>query len=311
MATIGIVRPGIEHGSQHGLAHSAELVAGVLASAGHDVRRHDIDHAPPGSPFDLVILFERITEQWLGIGSVTVLIPNPEWFLDECVELLGGIDVVFAKTRHAVAVFEARGCAVVHTGFTSRDQLLPGVERSFGRWLHVAGSSRHKGTELLVEVWADNPDFPQLTIVQAPEFLQRTPPPNVTLFDEYLPGPIVQFLQNRSGVHVCPSEAEGWGHYIVEGLSVEAVVVTTDGPPMNEIVDTSRGILCAYTSTEPMRFGTRYFVSPEILEATVRATLERDPNELVQLGRRARAFYLENHAAFVGRLTAAVDDLTP
>lgn len=44
--------------------------------------------------------------------------------------------------------------------------------------------------------------------------------------------------------------------------------------------------------------------------ATGRSTLERDTDELLELGRRARAFYLENHTAFVERLTNAVDELT-
>ncbi|MEY2460196.1 MAG: hypothetical protein QOG30_2026 [Acidimicrobiaceae bacterium] len=306
MATIGIVRPG----SEYGLMHSAEIVAGVLETAGHDVHRHDMYRPSNGARFDLVILFERIVEHWLGVASVTALIPNPEWFLDEFVDLLGHIDLVLAKTHDAVAAFEARGCDVVHTGFTSRDQFLPDVERRPGRWLHVAGSSRHKGTDTLVDVWAANPDFPQLTILQPPGMLGRPPPANVSLVVEHLPDAVVQFLQNRSGVHVCPSEAEGWGHYIVEGLSVGAVVLTTDAPPMNEVVTPARGMLCAYASSTPMRFGQKYAVAPDALEATVRATLEHDPDDLLELGRRGREWYLENHAAFVTRLTDAVDDLT-
>ena len=308
MAAIGIVRPG----SQHGLVHSAELVAGVLETAGHDVHRHDLANEPSKDlVFDVVILFERIVDHWLGLAEHTVLIPNPEWFRDEFVDLLGGIDVVFAKTHDAVAAFESRGCVVVYTGFTSRDQFLPGVERSLGRWLHVAGGNQQKGTNTIVEVWTANPEFPQLTIVHTPPVtLRLSPPPNVWVLADYLPGPIVQFLQNRSGVHVCPSEAEGWGHSIVEGLSVGAVVLTTDAPPMNEVVHPDRGSLCAYTTSTPQRFGRAYYVSPDMLEATVRATLERDTDELLELGRRAREWYLENDAAFARRLTAAVDDLT-
>jgi glycosyltransferase involved in cell wall biosynthesis len=124
-----------------------------------------------------------------------------------------------------------------------------------------------------------------------------------------VPDAIVQVLQNRSGVHVCPSEAEGWGHYLVEGMSAGAVVITTDAPPMNEIVQPEHGVLCDYSTSTPMHFGTKYFVSPEALEAAVRSTLERDPADLQAMGRLARACYLDNHRAFVARLTTAVAEL--
>jgi glycosyltransferase involved in cell wall biosynthesis len=307
MATIGIVSPP----SQHGIAYSTELLVEVLGAAGHDVRRQRNEEAPPDNvDFDVVLFLERIAEQWLHIATHTVLMPNPEWFRDEFIELLDGIDVVFAKTLDAVRAFEARGCTVVHTGFTSRDQFLPEVDRRFDRWLHVAGLNQQKGTHTVVDVWAANPDFPELTIVQTPpEKLRRPPPPNVALFEAYLPAAIVQVLQNTSGVHVCPSEAEGWGHYIVEGLSVGAVVLTTDAPPMNEHVTPDHGVLCPYATSVPQRFGTAYHVAPDDLAAAVRSTLNRDVEDLCGMGRRARQFFLDNHASFVKRLTAAIDEL--
>ncbi|MEA2901476.1 MAG: hypothetical protein QOH36_1363 [Actinomycetota bacterium] len=309
MATIGLVAPP----SRHGLGTSADLVARVLGDAGHDVRRHVTDEPPPAQArFDLVILMEVLVEHWLGVGAPTALIPNPEWFLDEFVGLLDGVDVVFAKTHDAVAAFEALGCQVEFTRFTSRDRWLPAVGRDPRSFLHVAGKSHQKGTNTLVDVWAANRDFPRLTIVRTrPRLSRRRMPRHVTLLDEYLPDGWLQVLQNRAAVHVCPSEAEGWGHHIVEGLSVGAVVVTTDAPPMNEILRPDRGILCAYRSSAQQRLGTAYQVDPDALAAAVRATLERDPAELARLGRRARSFFLENDADFRQRLVAAVNRLVP
>jgi glycosyltransferase involved in cell wall biosynthesis len=308
MATIGIVSPR----SRHGLSSSTEIVAGVLAGAGHVVRCYAIRQSPPWrARFDVVIFLERIAKHWLRVASHNAVIPNPEWFFDEYVDMLDDIEVVFAKTHDAVSAFERLGCTVVHTGFTSRDNWLPDVEPDPKRWLHLAGQSEQKGTKTVVDVWAANPDFPELTIVQSPSppSTTRPMPTNVRLLDDYLPGPVVQALQNESAVHLCPSEAEGWGHYLVEGLAVGAVVLTTDAPPMNEIVRPNRGILCPYGASEPQRLGTNYYVSAEALEATVRSTLDLGANQLATLGRNARAFYVQNHHDFVGRLTAAVEGL--
>ncbi|MEA2827990.1 MAG: hypothetical protein QOG43_2429 [Actinomycetota bacterium] len=307
MATIGIVSPR----SRHGLAVSAEVVARALAGAGHDVHRHVAEEEPPaGIRFDVVIFLQVVVEAWLGVGSRTALIPNPEWFLDEHVELLPGIDLVLAKTHDAMAAFQALSCDVELVRFTSRDCWLPAVERDYRAFVHVAGKSHQKGTNTMVDVWAAHPDFPRLTIVRTrPRRSRRRMPPNVTLLDDYLPAGWVQVLQNQAGVHVCPSEAEGWGHHIVEGLSVGAVVITTDAPPMNEVVRPDRGILCGYLSRAPQRLGTSYQVSPDALAAAVRSTLEREPDELAAMGRRARAFFLDNDADFRRRLVAAVGRL--
>jgi glycosyltransferase involved in cell wall biosynthesis len=49
-------------------------------------------------------------------------------------------------------------------------------------------------------------------------------------------------LQNK-GVHVCPSLAEGFGHYLNEARASGALVITTDMPPMNELVRPEAGVL--------------------------------------------------------------------
>ena len=55
-------------------------------------------------------------------------------------------------------------------------------------------------------------------------------------------------LQLSSGVHICPSEREGYGLYLAEGRAAGALVVATDHAPMNEQVRQCRGaaaVLCA------------------------------------------------------------------
>jgi len=44
---------------------------------------------------------------------------------------------------------------------------------------------------------------------------------------------------------MCPSIMEGYGHYINQARAAGALVLTTDGHPMNELVDEESGILVA------------------------------------------------------------------
>ncbi|KAF6265542.1 hypothetical protein COO60DRAFT_1697805 [Scenedesmus sp. NREL 46B-D3] len=46
----------------------------------------------------------------------------------------------------------------------------------------------------------------------------------------------VRALQTSIGLDICPSEREGFGHYLNEARAAGAFVMTTDHPPMNELV---------------------------------------------------------------------------
>ena len=77
-------------------------------------------------------------------------------------------------------------------------------------------------------------------------------PPNVLLIDRYLNEVRRQHLQATHGIHVCPSESEGYGHTIAEGMALGAVVVTTNTPPIDELVGRDRGYLVAASRQKPM-----------------------------------------------------------
>jgi hypothetical protein len=51
-------------------------------------------------------------------------------------------------------------------------------------------------------------------------------------------------MLNSHLFHVCPSQYEGWGHCLHEGLGVGAVVLTTDAPPMSYFVDPNFRMQC-------------------------------------------------------------------
>lgn len=62
-------------------------------------------------------------------------------------------------------------------------------------------------------------------------------------------------LQLSHGVHICPSEREGFGHYINEARAASALVITTNHPPMNELITAATGVLIpaqhTFSHTDP------------------------------------------------------------
>ncbi len=308
-----------------GLRRDAEIVEGLLLDAGACVtasswyldgrnravrKLQTVIRRRWRRRFDVCIYLERAPAHLLRQGRRTWLIPNPEWLEPER-GVLSRVDLILAKSRHAVATLADLGRPVVYTGFTSVDRLDPSVTRSDGV-LHIAGRSWQKGTGAVLSAWERHPEWPLLTVLHRPQEHRGAPfavhAPNIRYVSDHLADEEVRRLQNECAVHLCPSEAEGFGHTINEGLSVGAVVVTTDAPPMNELVQEDRGLLVPWERSEPMAHGTRYFVTPEALEAAVSSVLGMSVEERMSVARRARTSFEQTRREFADRLLALALD---
>jgi len=255
------------------------------------------------------LFIEDICPAWLNYGDLNVLIPNQEWCRAGTYGLLDKLDFVLCKTRYAEEIFNRLGCRTLYVGFTSSDRYDSAITKDFGQCLHVAGHSLQKGTGTLAKIWAEHPEWPSLTIVtRNPELTLGIRANNISLradvSDEEL-----TLLQNRCGVHICPSEAEGFGHYICEAMGCAAVVVTTDAPPMNELVSSERGILVLAGGKKPQSLGYNYYVDEQALESSIERVLKMPDREKVVLGGAARNWFLSEKAAFAERMGRAVETI--
>lgn len=256
---------------------------------------------------DLVLHLERIFRSWTSAGALNAAVPNQERYPRSHIGKLRRVDMVWAKTRHAEAIFSALGCATRHIGFTSPDRGERGVAKRWDRFLHVAGGSTLKGTAGIVALWERHPEWPELVIVQKADNAPKVNLANVRVVSRYLPDHELRRLQNECGVHLCTSSAEGWGHYILEGMSCASLVVTTDAPPMNEHIRPGTGILIPYSGTEPRHLGTNFFFDSGKLEAAI-AQLVRMPDDAkAAIGRNAALRFAEIDRAFPASLETALE----
>jgi len=256
--------------------------------------------------FDVNLLLERIRPEVFPLARRNVLLPHPEWFDPHDRAPLARIDRVFALTQHAVPIFEQLGKRVDYVGFTSEDRLDRDVprERAF---FHLAGRSPNKGTEPLLALWRRHPQWPTLTVVQNPRSARPgAPAANIRHLIGYLDDAQLKRLQNAHRFHLCPSETEGFGHYLVEAMSVGAVTLTVDAPPMHEMVTSARGVLVPYARTGTQNLATTYFFDEAQMAAAIARTLALSDAELDRIGAAARAWYEANERAFHERINAAV-----
>jgi len=255
------------------------------------------------------IHLERIHGRFVGYGHNEFVIPNQERFPYRQLKALRKMKAVLCKTQHAAEIFGALGLAVRYIGFTSEDKLVHKAQPDYGRFLHVAGRSTEKGTATILKIWESHPQWPTLTIIQNPANAPQRVPTNVKLITEYLSNDNMKLMLNQHGVHLCPSRCEGWGHYIVEAMSTRACIVTTDAPPMNELIAPERGLLVPYTSESPRHMGVAYDVDEIALEQTIAELIDKPTEEKSAIGQSARLWYEQNHTAFLKRFAQVVEEL--
>jgi glycosyltransferase involved in cell wall biosynthesis len=263
--------------------------------------------------YDVNLFVESVESVYLPQAAANFLLPHPEWFRDDQHQYLPAIDRVLCLTQDGTDAFARLGAPTQLVGFTSPDRWDRGVSKAGGSYLHIAGRSEQKGTRALLDVWLRHPEWPRLTVVQrevtsSGATIEAVHAPNVDHILHRVDDAELRRLQSAAPVTLCPSEAEGFGHCIVEAMSCGSLTLTTDAPPMNEFVSPERGIVVRYTHSEPQRLGTVYHVDRDDLEAKIEYIVQMEPDERDERGRQARAWYEENDRRFRQRFVQVLQD---
>ncbi len=282
---------------------------GVSAKVVHRKSRSVYDFLRRRKVADTMIHLERIRGLWLNAADRHWLFPNQEFFRKWYLPRLRYVDRIFAKTRHAERIFSRHSPHCIYSAFTSRDRKMASVEKNPKRFLHAAGNSKHKGSEMVVDLWSRHPEWPELVLVRSERKAPLSVPANITLMRGYLDDTQMQRIQNSCGIHLCPSRAEGWGHYILEGMSCGAVVVTTNAPPMNELVAPGEGLLVPWHRARPENLGYEYLADPEALEKIIEDLLQRSEESLQEISRAARRKFESIDRDFTIRIEGIFRDL--
>ena len=285
----------ITHFNGVGLETDYRLLKTCLEDLGHCVNGVSwVDQHFPNA--DINIFFESFDIDRFSSARLNWYVPNPEWFVNRTEEL-ANFDLILCRTKEAERIFQKLNQRTKYLGFTSPDCYRREIEKDYTKIFHLGGGSHQKGTQNILNLWKNSPFFPHLTVVT---HLNLVFPPcqnNLTLLNHRLSEADLYYHQNHCGIHLCPSEAEGFGHYIVEAMSAGAVVLTTDAPPMNELI-TESICLVPYTVSSAQRLGSRYFVDPQHLYQLIHRVLQLSKEELELIGAENRKAYLNMKKRF-------------
>ena len=289
-----------------GLTTDYLLLKELLSSWGHEVTGIQYNE-PERHHADLNIFCEVLVKELMTLAPANWVFPNPEWWFEEYDRLLVNVDKVLCKTRDAHRIFSYTG-KEVHVGFESRDKYNSATPKH-RRFLHIAGESALKGTAAVLKAWKEFQIPHQLTVVRniprvRPEmeryWIQAEsllPIQNVTVLGRVSDEQVTE-MQNSHLFHILPSEYEGWGHCIHEGMGCAACVLTSDAPPMEELlgfhIPTERGAV--------LRRATLHHCPPSRIAEYVETVWSFDHDEMLRNGAFLRGAFLEERKEFRRRL---------
>jgi hypothetical protein len=292
---------------------------------------HIISHPEVGKKVDINLFIEHP----IGIiyGIETLFPADKHWLMVNhemltITRFLRKIDKFICKTNYSKKLMtnllknKKYTGEIIYTKHTSSD-IEPG-KKDWNLFVHFAGKSHLKQTEKVLKAWIDNKGFsefgsPKLVITcrrgclndrinyMLEDFVQcgnkkvHKDYPNIQVYsmipnDEYLK------LQRKAGVYICTSLTEGYGHYLNEGRSAGSVIITVDGPPMNELVTSENGILIEPRKKVPiskligsqMREGLAFEIGSNQVAEAVKKYYSLSHDEKVEKGRKSREMYLDD-----------------
>jgi glycosyltransferase involved in cell wall biosynthesis len=269
------------------------LLTEIMSTAGHTVTW--VDWQRPHMPrVDVAIFLELWNPRLARYAKKTVGIFNLEWFQPVWRRDLPRITQLWAKSVECHEAFQRMRLRNNNfTGFASRDLEDLSVPRQ-PTALHLRGHSDFKNTQAVIDAWRADPSLPPLTIISAvplevPHYVRVLG----RISDEDL-----RREMNTATYHVCPSRAEGWGHYITEALSVGAVVLTTDASPMNEHARPGWGVLIPPAESSPHGMVKVHSVSAQAIGDAMRRAVSIPSDELARMSRSARAHFERRNREF-------------
>lgn len=299
-----------------GLQQDYEILKSRLEALGHTVFPVQYGKEQPIEKVDVNVFLELVMPQVFAYAPEQWCVPNPEWWLPN---LWGRhtsrVNRFLCKTPDCLRVFESTSSGrAVYMPFRSQDMLDEGVVAARG-FLHMAGRSQTKNTPAIIEAWRRSLVPAPLTLVTSnAEFLKAAAGIRNVSCVERATEEEKRALLNGHLFHLCPSQYEGWGHYLHEALSVGAVIVTTNAAPMNGFPGMDARLLVASFRKMPHGVAHLHTVRPEdVAEAAIRA-LSMDDAEINGIRDGARSAYEAELVAFneasekiFGRVADGVD----
>jgi glycosyltransferase involved in cell wall biosynthesis len=305
--------------SSRGLAKDAHLLYDLLHGLGHVVLLQQYDEPSQGQ-VDLSIFLETVVADLIPSSKAAPwIIPNPEFIYDRDINVIRErFSRVLCKTNEAFRICsELFPEQAVYTEFMAQDRYDATVKRE-RKFLHVCGSSQVKNTTAVIDAWRwhhNGKGIDAPLVVVSDWFEEENLPPLPWVNDHWeqkvslvknISDDELKRLQNECMFHLQPSGTEGFGHTLRESLSVNAILVTTGVPPMNEI---ESAYFVPSVGSYQFHQATIHEVSPLAIHEAAQGLLSLKERDFPAWD--TRKIFLKGNEEFKENFTALLENFNP
>lgn len=317
-----------EHNSA-GIQMDAQVLARAIKKNTDLTTKIVMSSKTPYQYSDLNIFLECFDAKATAYSKTNWLIVN--WELLPSPQQFKKIDKVLCKHKACINTMQKfkddnnLSYSISYIGFTSSvENNYDFSKKSDNFFFHPAGKSPFKQTNVVLDIWRENQDLPKLIVTcvdsnfefdcfkhhlvgeNAPEKIKAYP--NIELHTSYIPKDELREIQEKALFVVAPSEAEGFGHYMSEAKGQGSIVVTTNYPPMNEIIRPEFGFL-ADSRNRCQIPGLDLWIQTidqKDLERKIRAALALTKKQQEQMSIEARKSFNEEAHNFEERINELI-----
>lgn len=262
---------------------------------------------------------------FINQAKINVLMCNYEYLIygpvaKETIELLRKMHIIICKVKKAVEYCEMlklkHGLTfdIIYTKHTTIINPCKG-KRNKTKWLHAAGISPWKQTDAILGAWIKHPEWPQLIVTCRSRCKENiasidiSNAKNITMLDFVED---LNLLQYQTFNHICPSIVEGFGHYINEARAHGAFIVTSNYPPMNELITKSSGVLidCTTLMAKPKTPDINLcIISVDYIERSMTKIFKMDEEKKIKLAKKAHEQYKADTEFFNNKMKQLIKKL--
>jgi hypothetical protein len=272
------------------------------------------------------IFIQDVNRKFLKNAKYNLVVINHELFFHKGVynnSEIYDVDYILCKTDIAVKIAKQFKVEykfkykIYKIGFTTIFPIIK-TTKIYNEMLHSAGSHHWKQTDTIIKLWLKHPELPKITITCEKQCYKNIEnlvknkklPDNIILYKDLIPIDQYIKLKNKIGIHITPSLTEGFGHYINEARIVGSTILTSNYPPMNELVNSESGILVECNELLVKRNKTKIcFINENNLLEGVRQIVGMSTKEKKKLGQNAYNSYIKDKEYFRKRTKMLVDKL--
>jgi len=306
-------------GPSTGVSQDVSILHGLVAHVwGKETEIRHVPHFHPQCPPAEVNFFIEVINPALFLFAArNIWIPNPEWTYQSWKPYLDMVDEVWVKTLDAQTYFPK----YVYVGWTSVDKTYAEV-KDYSKAFMPVGKNVWRNPKPVIQAYMriqqTDPklyeSLPHLTIVHSPAHVKVPPIPDsvlskVTLISTVLPEAEYDAFLKESGLAICTSAAEGFGHAVNEAMSSGCNLLLSSIAPFRELTNDALWTKAGKTMEHPQCFGTLEDVDVSSIVEALKVYVQTPESSKVCESIASRERYETRHKIFVETMTCELERL--